>query len=102
MKKLFAIFSAFIIICVIISATFDNLQRTLKESSKKQEKPKAESVYLIKSENDKIVVYYGDSLYLKTDTSIHTLPKKDRGMFINGISLDSKQEVDKVLLEYCS
>lgn len=102
MKKLFAIFSVFCIVCVVISAAFDNMHDALESSRKNQEIISTEATYLIKSENDKIVVYYGDSLYLKTDTSIRTLPKSDRSKLIEGIAVDTREEVDKILFDYCS
>lgn len=102
MKKLFAIFSVFCIVCVVISSAFDNMHRAQLDAIKNEVNPSTDMVYTIKSENDRIVVYYGESLYLKTDTSIHTLPKKDRHKFISGFTVDSRAEVDKILFDYCS
>lgn len=103
MKKLILIFGAFSIICVIISATFDNIN-PYDAQSQAQEQSSAydEESYTLKSENGRVVVYKGDELLIKTSTSVSTLPKKDEKELLYGITVSSREEVDRLLEIYCS
>lgn len=104
MKKLILVFGAFAIICVTISATFDNINPYDKvEAQSQQTKDEAHlESYTIKSENGRVVVYKGDELLMKTSTSVSTLPKKDEKELLYGITVYSKEEMDKLLEQYCS
>lgn len=103
MKKLILIFGAFAIICVIISFVAEqsvlSLERELMPSESVSE---SDEVYNIKSENGRIVVYRGDELLMRTDTAVNTLPKRDQKQLLYGIVAYSKQEMERVLQDYCS
>ena len=104
MKKLIVIFGAFAIICVIVTSFSDNsyISRTPKPESQQTEESESGEQYTIKSENGRIVVYKGDELFLKTSTAVNTLPKKDERELLYGITVYSKDEMNKVLEDYCS
>lgn len=104
MKKLIAIFGAFAIICVIVSSFSDNsyISSTPKPEFTETVGSSSAEVYTIKSENGRIVVYKGDELFLKTSTAVNTLPKKDERELLYGITVNSKEEMNKVLENYCS
>ncbi len=39
---------------------------------------------------------------MKTSTAVNTLPKKDQTALLYGIETDSKDEMEKLLSQYCS
>ncbi|MBQ8860422.1 MAG: hypothetical protein IJ015_03680 [Ruminococcus sp.] len=104
MKKLILIFGTFAIICVAISATFDNINPNSVSDTQIQlsENDAISDSYTIKSENGRVVVYKGDELLIKTSTSTSTLPKKDEKELLYGITVKTRQEVDRLLEQYCS
>ena len=104
MKKLILIFGAFLIICVIVTHIAGQQAQGKTHETETQsvsEQQKSES-YTIKSENGRIVVYQGEELLYKTNTATSTLPKIDQKELLYGIVVSSKQEVEKVLQDYCS
>ncbi len=104
MKKLILIFGAFAIICVIISATFDNINPNTSNDTVAEQTVDGTYTdsYTIKSENGRVVVYRGDELFIKTSTSTSTLPKKDEKELLYGITVHTKEEMDRLLEQYCS
>ncbi len=103
MKKLILIFGAFAIICVIISFVAEQSVLSLeREFMPSESVSESDEVYDIKSENGRIVVYRGDELLMRTDTAVNTLPKRDQKQLLYGIVAYSKQEMERVLQDYCS
>lgn len=103
MKKLILIFGAFAIICVIISFVAEQSVLSLeREFMPSESVSESDEVYNIKSENGRIVVYRGDELLMRTDTAVNTLPKRDQKQLLYGIVAYSKQEMERVLQDYCS
>lgn len=104
MKKLILIFGAFAIICVAISATFDNINPSEEQEVQSQQSSEGayEESYTLKSENGRVVVYKGDELLMKTSTAVNTLPKKDEKELLYGITVYSKEEMNRLLEQYCS
>lgn len=104
MKKLILIFGAFSIICVIVSSVADMKIQSINEPTEATvaASEAADNIYTVKSENGKIVVYKGNTLYLKTSTAISTLPKLDQKELLYGITATSKEEMIKILEAYCS
>ena len=104
MKKLLLIFGTFAIICVIISSyaqayvQVDNVSGQVSESASFSD----DTVYVVKSENGRIVVYENEELLYRTNTAVNTLPKKDQKTLLYGLSANSKEEVRDILEEYCS
>lgn len=104
MKKLILIFGAFSIICVIVSSVADMKIQSINEPTEATvaASEAADNIYTVKSENGKIVVYKGDTLYLRTDTAVSTLPKPDQTQLLYGISVSSKEQMQDILNDYCS
>lgn len=103
MKKLILIFGVFAIICVIISFVAEQSVLSLeREFMPSESVSESDEVYNIKSENGRIVVYRGDELLMRTDTAVNTLPKRDQKQLLYGIVAYSKQEMERVLQDYCS
>jgi hypothetical protein len=61
-----------------------------------------EVVYIVREENDRVVVYRDDSLFLTTDTPVSLLPKSDRTRLKNGIVLYSDKELKALIEDICS
>ncbi len=103
MKKLILIFGTFAIIFVVASASLNNHYASTKEVGDTSTQIQTDTQpYTIKSENDRIVVYRGDTLLYRTTTSVNTLPKKDRKTLLEGITVTSQQELKRLLDDYCS
>lgn len=103
-KKLILIFGTFAIVCVIISY-FVGSEVSAKNNDSLEIETEAVTVcpaYTVKSENGRIVVYELDELFYKTMTHVNTLPIKDQETLLYGIPADSKEEVNKILEQYCS
>ena len=103
MKKLVLIFGVFAIICVIISVALStNTQGNLSMEASDEQSATQSEMYVVKSENGRVVMYKGDMLILRTTTSVSTLPKKDERALLYGIQVKTRQEADKLLEQYCS
>ena len=97
MKKLLAIAGTMMLLYVLISS--------LTEAAAPRTAPPAATealVYVVKAEDDRVVVYYADSLYLRTDTPVSALPKSDRTRLNEGITLTSEKELRALLEDICS
>ena len=104
MKKLILIFGAFLIICVVIThVAQEKVESKIHsyESQSVSDESKNE-MYVVKSENGRIVVYQGEELLYKTTTATSTLPKIDQKELLYGITANSEEEVERILEEYCS
>ncbi len=107
MKKLIVIFGAFFIICLIVSHIADTATQTTNEVQSVERVSKGSSdttqtIYTVKSENGRIVVYRGDELLIKTATAVNTLPKKDQTTLLYGVTAYSKEEMEQILEQYTS
>ena len=104
MKKLILIFGAFALTFVMISALMDTASLKAQSSDviTQTQLEQEQKIYTVKSENGRIVVYYGDELIQKTSTAVNTLPKKDQKTLLYGITVNSKEEVELILQDYCS
>ncbi len=102
MKKLIIITGAFLIICVIISAFFDNSAMGYEQQSASEQTQALGAEFTVKTANGKICVYQDDSLLYRTNTAVNTLPKKDQKDLLYGIQADTLEDVEQILMEYCS
>ena len=104
MKKLILIFGVFSIICVIVSSVAESRVNSANVTTETVSASENENldIFTVRSENGKIVVYKGDTMHLKTDTAVSTLPKPDQKILLYGINANSKEELDKILEQYCS
>lgn len=97
MKKLIAIAGAAMILWVLISA-----QAYGTETAEVPVQATQATVYVMREENDRVVVYQGDSVWLRTDTPVSSLPKSDRVRLREGILLTSEEELRQMLEDFCS
>ena len=104
MKKLILIFGSFAIICVIISyfVGTDVSAKNYDTQAVETQEVTTPAAYTVKSENGRIVVYEQDELFYKTMTMVKTLPIKDQETLLYGIPARSKEEVNRILEQYCS
>lgn len=103
-KKLILIFGTFAVVCVIISY-YVGTDVSAKNSDIQEAQTQTVTecpAYTVKSENGRIVVYEQDELFYKTMTATKTLPIKDQETLLYGIPASSKEEVNKILEQYCS
>ncbi len=56
--------------------------------------------YQIKEYNGKIAVYKNDSLIYTLDTFVFTLPESDKELLKNGITVNTIDELTKIIEEY--
>lgn len=97
MKKLLAIAGAVMILYVLISSLANAaVPRTAPVEAT------AAQVFVVREEGDRVVVYCGDSLFLRTDTTVSALPKSDRTRLSEGITLTSEKELRRLLEDFCS
>lgn len=61
-----------------------------------------EGGFLVGVSQGRVAVFRGGELYLKTDTSVSSLPRADRTRLEQGIYLDSEKELKQLLQDLCS
>ena len=61
-----------------------------------------ESGYRIGASEGRVAVFRDGNLYLRTDTTLSSLPKSDRNRLEQGINVDSLKELKSLLEDYCS
>ncbi len=104
MKRLLLIAGVFFIAYVVFTSVV-----VPNDNTQKQEETQPESIvvqspteYTVKAENNRVVVYLDDALYLKTSTVVSSLPKSDQKSLLYGIKANSKSELNSILEDYCS
>lgn len=107
MKKL--VFSTGIILmcCLFTSAFFappTSAQTQQTGVTQTTTYSESEQVYVLKSENNRLVVYRkGEKTpYVVTDSSTALLPQSDRKQLENGVEVKGKLNLDKAIEDYCS
>ena len=58
--------------------------------------------YRIGAVDGRVAVFRNDTLYIKTQTMLSSLPKSDQNKIENGIEVDSLKELKRLLQDYCS
>ena len=105
MKKLVLITGIILMVCLFTSvyaapaATVDT-QVSVTDENKGNEN----EVFVLKSENNYIVVYkFGENTpYMTTDTLVSTLPKGDIMLLEKGIEVKGEENLKKSLEDFCS
>jgi hypothetical protein len=100
MKKTVLLIGAVMILYVIVS-TLAAGDRT-SDSAAAPAVDTHTVVYVVREENDRVVVYRDDSLFLTTDTPVSLLPKGDRTRLSKGIVLYSEEELKALIEDICS
>ena len=103
MKKLVAVTGMILISCVCVGSLYTQTGAARPHTAVSAEETRAES-YVIRDRNGKIAVFKsGSDVPLKvTSTRTSTLPKPDIIRLKNGIYVQNKQELERILEDYCS
>lgn len=100
MKKLIAVVGIILIGYVIFSATAGGMRGAAADAGPRGEE--SDTVYVMREENGRVVVYRNDTIYLSTDTQVSSLPKNDRVKLEKGITVFSEEELKRLVEDYCS
>ena len=105
MKKLVLITGIILMVCLFVSvyaapAATVGTQVSVTDENKGNEN----EVFVLKSENNYIVVYkFGENTpYMTTDTLVSTLPKGDIMLLEKGIEVKGEENLKKSLEDFCS
>ena len=105
MKKLVLITGIILMVCLFTSvyatpAATVGTQVSVTDENKGHEN----EVFVLKSENNYIVVYkFGENTpYMTTDTLVSTLPKGDIMLLEKGIEVKGEENLKKSLEDFCS
>lgn len=107
LKRLVGITGAIVMICLMINVFFapvSSAENTSSQSMASIEQTDAEEVFIIKAENNRIVVYKKgeDKPYMLTDTPANNLPKGDIVYLEKGIEIIGREKLRKALEDFCS
>ncbi len=102
MKKLIGITGAILLVYVILSAALVPSAQSPVAASKNIEPGDSSAPFTARAENDRIVIYEGEVLLMKTDIRVSQLPKTDRIRLREGIELFSEKELKQFIEDYCS
>ncbi len=107
MKKMILISAVAVIICSVISISASSLTQmkedAVKEAEKSvvQEKPQ---VYIVREYKGLVAVFTEDSDMPQrlTDTIVYSLPDYDVEKLQAGITVEGKENLEKLLMDFCS
>lgn len=107
MKKLLLITGSILIITVIVNGGIIPTLKEKKEVSAVENSGNSvnyQQIYIVKEYNGKIAVFEKgrDEPYRTTNMSVNFLPDYDKKLLVNGIELQTQQEVDLLLEDYLS
>lgn len=98
MKKLLAATGVILIAYVIYSAAAGGAPN----GNHPHDPSDSAAAYTVREENNRVVVYRDDALWMKTDTQVSALPKGDRVRLKNGIIVFSEKELKALIEDICS
>ena len=99
MKKLIAVTGVILIAYVIFSAAVGTARPILPDRSAALAES---SVYVMREEEGRVVVYLNGAIFLRTATPVANLPKNDRLKLQKGITVYSEEELKRLVEDYCS
>ena len=105
MKKLVLITGIILMVCLFTSVYASPAATVGTDvTSAEENKGNENEVFVLKSENNRIVVYrFGENTpYLTTDTLVSTLPKGDIMLLEKGIEVKGEENLKKLLEDFCS
>ena len=105
MKRLICITGVILIGCVCIGTVFSpQATAEIRTQSAAQQTTVYSQVFVIKSENNRVVVYKkGENTpFITTDTLTSSLPKADITALEKGIQIEGEAKLKKSLEDYCS
>ncbi len=93
---------AILLVYVILSAIFVPIRTSsdlaIADAAQSPQGP----MYTAREEDDRIVIYAGESLVTRSDTRVSQLPKIDRIRLREGVDLFSEKELKAFVEDYCS
>ncbi|MBQ1309040.1 MAG: hypothetical protein II629_00775 [Ruminococcus sp.] len=102
MKKLIAITGVILISCVCAGSLWaPSAASAQPQTAGVQEKTEPGS-YKIADSGGHVAVFYADAPLLTTDTLTDSLPRADAKRVREGIPARSRQEIEKLLEDFCS
>jgi len=101
MKKLLLIAGS-LMIGYVMMTSYPGSKADIRPASAQAVHSVQQTLYIVKEENDRIVVTMNDAVYLRTDTQVSSLPKNDRQKLKEGITVFSEQELKELIEDYCS
>lgn len=102
MKRLIGITGAILMTYVILTAVAAPSGNTALSASADIVTEEMSAEFTAREEDDRIVIYAGDDLVMKTDVRVSQLPKIDRMRLREGIDLFSEKELRRFMEDYCS
>lgn len=105
MKKLVLITGIILMVCLFTSVYASPAATVGTNVTASEENKGCENeVFVLKSENNRIVVYRcGEKTpYMTTDTLVSTLPKGDIMLLEKGLEVKGEENLKKSLEDYCS
>lgn len=102
MKKLLTVTGAILIAYVVLSSVYVSSGEEAVAAKTAQPQTRPQQIYVVREENDRLVVYLDEQVYLRTDTRVSTLPRSDRLKLEHGIDVFSDEELKQLLEDYCS
>lgn len=105
MKKLVLITGIILMVCLFTSVyASPSVTAGTNTEATEENKGSVNEVFMLKSENNRIVVYkFGEETpYIVTDTLVSTLPKGDIMILEKGIEIKGEENLKKSLEDYCS
>ena len=102
MKRLIGITGIILIAFTVFSALYMPAGQTASAADADVAEGDGGAVYSARSEDDRIVIYAGNTPLMRTDTRVSALPKIDRLRLSEGINFDSEEELKQFIEDYCS
>ena len=99
MKKLIAITGVLLVAYVLLSASTGG---RISAGAGAPDESESSAVYVMRDENDRVVVYRNEAVFLRTDTQVSSLPKSDRQRLREGIIVFSEKELKRLIEDICS
>ncbi len=99
-RILFAVVGVAMIVYVVVSAAAVTVEPPAQERSLSSAEDAAG--YVVREENNRVVVYRDGALWMKTETPVSELPKRDRVKLRRGITVYSDAELKQLIEDYCS
>lgn len=91
--------------CFIVSfGVLPTIKNHSNETSSESQSPNSSLSYVVKDFNGNIAVFENgqNSPFKITDVPINSLPYADREILKKGIAVNSKNELNRILEDYCS
>ena len=102
MKKLLLITGIILTVYLVMTAVVTNDAPEPSAAEANSVVSASDDGYLISQQDGFVVIYKGGELFLKTDTTVDSLPKSDRVKIEEGVHVSSLKELKELIEDYCS